>query len=387
MSTGGIDRQEQMAAEDKSEGEASPRREPDYTVGLLADPGIAQTLADRILRRVREALNHQADNRAVWDVDNDRQSLPVSAAGRVMINDHAESLSKRLGWDYVLYLTDIPQYVEGRPVRMIVSSAHRVATIVVPMMGLARSRTLIDWTLRAVKELHEDQETLEPSVKLPDRLLSMTASVVPEQEPEDRFSTVEGLWGRLLLVFGMVRSNRPWKLVPRLSSAMAGAAATGAFGVFYASIWQMADYLSPARLTVISLTSLAVLTTWLILHNRLWESPRGVRRRERWVLYNLATLLTVGLAAAAMYVVLYTVLLLGSLAIIDIEFLSEQLGHEAGLDEYLNLAWLAASLGTMGGAIGSSFDDEEEVRQGTFSHREYERRNLQLEEEDEEYGE
>ncbi|WP_279403471.1 hypothetical protein [Arthrobacter sp. JCM 19049] len=115
--------------------------------------------------------------------------------------------------------------------------------------------------------------------------------------------------------------------------------------------------------------------------------PRGVRRRERWVLYNVATLVTVGLAAAAMYLVLYGVLLLGALAVIDIEFLSEQLGHEASLDEYLNLAWLAASLGTMGGAIGSSFDDEQAVRQATFSHREYERRNLQLEEEDEESGE
>jgi len=387
MSTGGIDRQEQMVAEDKSEGDASAQREPDYTVGLLADPGIAQTLAGRVLQPVRHTLNTRDEGGKLWEIDSDRQSLPVSAAGRVMINDHAESLGKRLGWDYVVYLTDIPQYVEGRPVRMIVSSAHRVATIVVPMMGLARRRTLIDWVLRAIKELHEDNETPEPSVKMPDRLLSMTGSVVHEQEPEDRFSTVEGLSGRLLLVFGMVRSNRPWRLVPRLSSAMAGAAATGAFGVFYTSIWQMADYLSAARLTLITLTSLAVLTTWLIMHNRLWESPRGVRRRERWVLYNVATLVTVGLAAAAMYLVLYGVLLLGALAVIDIEFLSEQLGHEASLDEYLNLAWLAASLGTMGGAIGSSFDDEQAVRQATFSHREYERRNLQLEEEDEESGE
>jgi len=354
-----------------------------YSVGLLADPGIAQALAADVESRLRNTLNGGLITDDEWDVDVDPQSLPLSASGRVMINEHAARLAERLDWDYVVYLTDIPQYVQGRPVRMIVSAEHRVATIIVPMLGLARRRTVVKFILQALAELHEPHEDdPQPGRKAAQHGLALISSIIDEQEPDDRFSTVEGLPGRLLLIFGMIRSNRPWRLVPRLSSAMAGAAATGAFGVFYTSIWQMADYLSSARLALITLTSILILTSWLLFHNKLWESPRGARRRERLLLYNFATLLTVALAAAAMYVLLFCVLLLGAFTVIDIQFLSQQLGHETGAHEYVNLAWLAASLGTLGGAIGSSFDDEQSVRQATFSQREYERRNLKLDEDE-----
>ena len=355
-----------------------------YVVGMLADPGIAQALAEKAKDRLERVLNGGVISDDEWEISLDRQSLPISASGRVLVSEHAAELSEQRDWDYVVYLTDIPQYVEGRPVRMIVSAKHRVATIVVPMMGMGRTRTIVRWVLQALHELFVEETTPEVSIQLPRSPLSLTGSVVHEQEPDDRFSTVEGLSGRLLLVFGLIRVNRPWRLIPQLSSAMAGAAATGAFGVFYTSIWQMADYLSSARLTLISITSIVILAMWLVLHNNLWERPRGARRRERLILYNLATLLTVVLAAAAMYLVLFVILFVGAVVVIDVEFLSEQLGHQAGPSEYLNLIWLAASLGTLGGAIGSSFDDEKSVRQATFSQREYERRNLTLKHQDDE---
>lgn len=181
-----------------------------------------------------------------------------------------------------------------------------------------------------------------------------------------------------MLVVGMILGNRPWRLVPRLSSALAGAAATGAFGVFYTSIWSMADYLSFGRLVFITVVSILVLSTWLLFHNRLWETPRGARRKEKLLLYNVATVLTVVIAAAAMYVLLFIALFLGSLVVIDQAFLSFELDHEATISEYLNLAWLAASLGTLGGAIGSSFDEAKSVQRATFSQREVERRNIVL---------
>ena len=87
-------------------------------------------------------------------------------------------------------------------------------------------------------------------------------------------------------------------------------------------------------------------------------------------------MLTVGFAAAAMYLLLFLTLLAGSLIVIDQEYLAYQLRHDVTLAEYVNLAWLASSLGTMGGAIGSSFDGAKEVQRATFSQREYERRNM-----------
>ncbi len=55
------------------------------------------------------------------------------------------------------------------------------------------------------------------------------------------------VWGSFRLMKGMVLTNQPWRTAPQLSGVLA-AAATGAFGIFYNSIWQMSDALSWWRL-------------------------------------------------------------------------------------------------------------------------------------------
>src|SRR5699024_8706795 len=61
-------------------------------------------------------------------------------------------------------------------------------------------------------------------------------------EPEDGnpgYLHSHPLTGMPRTVLGMVATNAPWRTVPQLSTAMAAAAAAGAFGIFYNSIWQM----------------------------------------------------------------------------------------------------------------------------------------------------
>ena len=308
------------------------------TVGLVADPGIAQSFADRICHQLEERLNKLGEYAYSWKVIVDPLTLPQGESGRAKFDSIAPKLRAKNGWDYIIYLTDGPHYEQNRPVR-------------------------------------------SPTPNSLERAFSFRGRMNDADE-HSKINSIEGLSGRLWLALGMIRSNRPWRLVPQLSSAMAGAAATGAFGVFYTSIWQMADYLSNQRLALITVSSIAMLSFWLIFHNRLWERPEGHRRKERKLVYNVATVLTVALAATIMYLILFLALFTASLVVIDQEFLASQVEHEVSLVEYLNLAWLAASLGTMGGAIGSSFDDAKLVQQATFSQREYERRNLHLEEED-----
>ncbi|OLT33480.1 hypothetical protein BJF84_22190 [Rhodococcus sp. CUA-806] len=76
----------------------------------------------------------------------------------------------------------------------------------------------------------------------------------------------------------MIRCNRPWRLVPTLSGALAAASAASAFGVFYASIWQMASSMTLARLTVIGVLAVVAMTIWLIFPHGLWEH-RAFRAR------------------------------------------------------------------------------------------------------------
>ncbi len=95
-------------------------------------------------------------------------------------------------------------------------------------------------------------------------------------------------------------------------------------------------------------------------------------------MYNAATAATVLLAVATMYVALFAVILVGGLVVIDVGYLDSILGKEAGFADYVNLAWLSASLGTIAGAVGSSFTHADVVRRATFSNREYERRQMPM---------
>ncbi|MGV2950764.1 hypothetical protein ACNPM8_01105 [Glutamicibacter sp. AGC46] len=347
------------------------------TVGLIADPGIADAMANRIAARLEGVMEKLQEQEQQWDVQVAPFSLPLGESGRVALNDKVPRLREKHGWDFIIYLTDAPHYVQNRPVRSVISVEDASAVLSMPSLGLARPRTVARELAELVSELATGKQPAPPPPPL-GRAMSVHASRQDGQNEQNRISSIEGLRGRLLLIAGMVRSNRPWKLVPRLSSAMAGAVATGAFGVFYTSIWSMADYLPAGRLSLITVSSILILTLWLLLHNRLWERPKGNRRRERMVVYNAATVLTVGFAATAMYLLLFLALLAGSLIVIDQEYLAYQLRHDVTMAEYINLAWLASSLGTMGGAIGSSFDEVKEVQRATFSQREYERRNMEF---------
>ncbi|MCY0906541.1 hypothetical protein [Arthrobacter sp. H14-L1] len=349
------------------------------TVGLMADPGLASALAYKLQETLPELLGSSLDPDVEWTVEVDDQSLPLDANGDVELNMHAGTVRDRAGWDYLVYLTDLPKYSNGEPMLSSTNVGYRSAMIAVPAMGIFRMSRVRRTLLQAIGVLHEadDARSLGRG-----RISQLTSSIsaehtlISENIDENSYETLKGIRGRVRLLAGMVRGNRPWRIVPGLSGAMAAAIATGAFGIFYTSIWSMADYLSPARLALISLLSVTIMTVWLITHNDLWERPVGNKKIERGLSYNLATSLTISIAVTFMYVGLFLVIFVGGLIVIDAEFLSVQLKHPAGIGDYLNLAWLSSSLGTIAGALGSSLDDEDSVRKATFSSREYDRRKL-----------
>ena len=79
--------------------------------------------------------------------------------------------------------------------------------------------------------------------------------------------------GRLRLIAGMVRANRPGRALLGLSKLLVGAFGTAAFSLATNSIWQMGDALDGLRLTVIMLLSVAALVGWLVFTHHLWEKP------------------------------------------------------------------------------------------------------------------
>ena len=261
-----------------------------------------------------------------------------------------------------------------------VDTVHGSGMIALPALGLMRTGRINRALLQTVGTLHgsaTSRRSGADDTATSTYLRSPEHPIAHSDTGLNTYETLKGFRGRMQLLAGMVRGSRPWRILPGLSGVMAAATATGSFGVFYTSIWSMADYLSSARLASISLLSIAIMTIWLIAHNDLWERPVvGGRRAERRVSYNLATVITMLLAVAAMYVGLFAAIFGGALIVINSDYLAVQLGHPVSITEYRNLAWLSASLGTIAGALGSSLDNEQAVKRATFSSREYDRRQL-----------
>lgn len=170
-------------------------------------------------------------------------------------------------------------------------------------------------------------------------------------------------------MLGMTMANDPWRTVPKLSGALAAASATGAFGIFYSSIWQMSTYLSTARLLSIGATAILVMVSWLIVNHKLWDEPRSDSLATVVMYYNLSTVLTLLITVFALYAGLVGLILLGGLIVIDPEFMTAQIRQEATVANYLDIAWLSAAMGVVAGGIGASFDSDLDVKRLTHGQR------------------
>jgi ABC-type Mn2+/Zn2+ transport system permease subunit len=80
------------------------------------------------------------------------------------------------------------------------------------------------------------------------------------------------------------------------------------------------------------------------------------RRRAR--MFNVGTILTLALATAVSYAVLFIGTLLASALLIDTSVLEQSLQRPVHFPDYLTLAWIISSMATVGGAIGSGLEDE-----------------------------
>lgn len=340
------------------------------TIGLIADPGLPNAVAGRLARQLPRSLERGVDRRVTWKVQASRETLPLTNTGEIPLVEHAPRLLEDNEWDAVVYLSELPRQHDGDAMVAEVDAHARAALVSLPTLGAwhvtGRTRNLVVRLIMALT--HHSERTV--------------ANFEGHGETEHRssesaeFLIRRGRWSQLRLLAGMVRNNRPGRILPALSSSAAAAAGTGAFGIFYASIWSMADSLAAGRLALISVLVIAALSFWLIFHNDLWTSDHGISGRESPWLDNAATVITVALTVGMMYVALYAVLLGAAFAIITNDYLSTHLQRPASVLDHMKLTWLAASLGMMGGALGSNFDSDQAIREATYSRREQERRRL-----------
>jgi hypothetical protein len=331
---------------------------------LVADPGAPAGIAERLSNSLPAILTNHVRAVGEWDVSMRRQAYPVDEQAEVpevirAVDPAAESQ------EIVIYLTDLPRRLGTSPVVADISLDNGFGLISIPGVGgLFIERRVRSMAQTIVAELSGG----------PDEKHRSTRQLTRTQDDDGVVRYVSSTpLSRLRLLMGMVYANRPWRLVAGLSKVLMAAFATGAVSLAYPTIWQLSDTMGPLRLTVTTVLASIAIIAWLILDHELWERPASSDERERAVLYNAATVVTLTIGVAIFHLGLFVLLLLTAWWTLPPALVADNIGHPVDLPTLLRMAWLVAAVATLGGALGSGMEDDEAVKAAAYGVRQRQR--------------
>lgn len=341
-------------------------------VGLQAEPQL-RDLAERIADDLRDDLAQRfADFQ--WRVElgtaalkdpQERIADVVQDARRALLDNH---------WDLTILLTDLPlRSDDHRPLTAVVSATDGVALISVPALGVIdldeRVREAAVDVIAALVGVSDEEEARQPD-RVRERLQELAAPLGTVQVRDDNTIRVASavIRGNLRLLVGMVRANHPWRVTLKLSRALVAALGTAAYVLASTGFWTLAAHMTWPRLLGLATAALVVTTVALIAAHGLWERSTDPATRERVVLFNAATILTIWIGVLTLYLALLAISVIGAFSLVPPGALEDQIGR-AGSGVYLRLAWLATSLATLAGALGSLIESDLAVREAAYGYR------------------
>ena len=328
-------------------GPADDRPSPDAVDGvvLVADPGVPFELACRL------------QDELPWDVSVTCRRLPADDRGRIRVPDDVE-----IAPDHVaVLLTDHPRRDGVRPVAAEVHPETRAGVVSLPSLGPVRLRERLRQAVeRVVAELGGDGS---------DRDLGPFRREVGESV---RFVT-GSRHARLRILGGMVRANRPWRLLPHLSKAFAAAVGVLAYTILNQTIWQLGRSLGAWRLGLTMLLAIAIMVAWLVVDHEMWERPDDEDERDLVVLFNAATVVTLLIGVILLYAGLVVMGFMADRVVLDNEVMSSVTRSPATIGQHLTVVWLVASIATVAGAVGTGLESDDAVRKAAYGYRQRER--------------
>jgi hypothetical protein len=180
-------------------------------------------------------------------------------------------------------------------------------------------------------------------------------------------------FGRLRVLAGMVRANRPWRLLPHLSKAFAAALAILAYALLNQTIWQLAGRLGDWRLAVTMVLAIGTMVVWLIVNHEMWERPVEPSERKRAAQFNAATVATLVIGVLFLYSGLLVMGLVADRVLLDNGVIESATNKESTFAQHIAVVWLASSIATVAGAVGTGFESRDAVRQAAYGFRQRER--------------
>jgi hypothetical protein len=349
-------------------------------LGLLVTPA----LDDDIVRSLAEDVEQELARRYPgmdWQITAVRDLLVPPPARLADVFDAARTRLLDRNWDLAVHITELPLRVSHRPVVTHTSRTHGVAILSLPALGLKQSnRHLVQTIADAVGIFVGDDTDSGGRVRRSDagriqrRWVDLASDVDAADALADPALLQRVVTGNVWLLIGMVRANHPWRLATSLSRTLVGAVGVDAFAIVTSDVWRIAAQISPVKLTLACLATVAVSVGTLIAVHGLWERALDRSLREQAMMFNLVTLITVGFGIVVLYTALCLLGLAGAWLLISPSLLSGQIGHASGFGDYLRLALLAGALATVGGALGAALESDATVREAAYGYRPQDRR-------------
>ncbi|MGV9700966.1 hypothetical protein [Streptomyces sp. NPDC003483] len=353
-------------------------------VALLADPDAPTEIAQRMATLLPDRLARSSGRGRRFDVEVISEPFTAGTEDLRTVKRRIIGRGREENWDVVVALTDLPLHSHRRQLVMDLSHEHGLALLSLPGLGGLRLQTRARQAVEdAVLSLARPQTAGAQGRRgRPPRrgpfagcLTPVRTGEIGEDELVDLRYVVSGPRGYLRVLGGMVRANRPWRLVPGLSKALAAALATGAVATVNSTIWTLAAALGTPRLVIATVGSIALMIGWLIVDAGLWHrtDEDSSEAHKRAALYNASTIVTVGIGVIVCYGGLVVINLVWALFILNERVFASMTRTQLHASGYWTLSWFVASVATVGGALGSGLESDEAIRAAAYSKREQER--------------
>ncbi|HLR60384.1 MAG TPA: 5,10-methylene-tetrahydrofolate dehydrogenase [Pseudogracilibacillus sp.] len=365
-----------------------------YTVGLIAAPEFAERMAQKLVKKLPENLANYTSNLINWKVEMTVDPMTGGAETVDKIFTKAATCKEDNNWDYVICLTDLPIFHERNVVVADVNEDKGVILLSIPAFGWT---SLMKKVKHAIIYTFKEIDNYKFTTGEPDesKIIWRNFSITPIRrikvklnasgDMHIRYLVYPKTNGKIRLLLGMAYANNPFKMMSNLTGVIAVAFTTGGFAIIFPTMWKLSHLFSNGRLITITILAILGMSFWVILAHELWEPIKTSSNKRISGLYNSATILTLLFAVSAYYIAVYVLFLGTSLILIPSGFLGKtlEMSTSASLIIYLKIAWFAASLSTMTGAIGVGLENENTVRDSTYGYRQRSRYKEMLENEKE----
>ena len=320
-------------------------------LGLLAPPQFPEALVEDVADDLRARLQGRWEVRVKRSTDapdaaGDGDS-PTIAPDTTGTDEAFARLRERMnaeGWDRLVALTDLPLRDRRRVIVADAADEGDIVVLSIPALGLFRPR----------------QRAVETLVQL--------AKGFESGHVDDLQIRGPALIGHARVVLGMVRFNRPWQIVPRLTYMLSAALAAAALAGITSDVWMLSDALSTVNLIVLTIVAIALMVGWLIFIHDLWEKAEDRGGIEQAALFNIVTALSLALGVACLSAVLFLATLAAEALVLKSSVVEQQLQHGVGTADYLALAWMVSALATVAGALGSGLERELDIRLAAYGY-------------------